>query len=222
MMTENHERPTNVRWIVFALGCGTSSLLYLHRYAFALIKPKLVEEWDLTNTELGVLDGDSWRTTVYRRPGYPALLFDQSLTGEKGKTSLIPDWVKTFGEKTLHHTAILVDNITEAVFFLEKQGVPFTGKVTGQRGSNLRQVFAAPEMKDGKVFRVLSLVEQYATARKVDWKLAGQEPDIRRRIQRERTRWQHPWLKEARDYAVKLEELARFIREARPAGRSGK
>lgn len=56
MMTDDRDRPTNVRWIVFALGCGTSSLLYLHRYTFALIKPELAKEWGLTNTELGVLD----------------------------------------------------------------------------------------------------------------------------------------------------------------------
>ena len=50
------ERPTNVRWVVFALGFGTSWMLYLHRYTFALIKPKLVEEWDIGKDELGILD----------------------------------------------------------------------------------------------------------------------------------------------------------------------
>jgi sugar phosphate permease len=49
-------RPTNVRWMVFVLGCGTSWFLYLHRYTFALIKPELKEEWQLDNTELGLLD----------------------------------------------------------------------------------------------------------------------------------------------------------------------
>ena len=34
-----HDGPTRVRWIVFALGCSTSWMLYLHRYTFALIKP---------------------------------------------------------------------------------------------------------------------------------------------------------------------------------------
>lgn len=44
-MTNGHTRlgprPTNVRWMVFGLGCGTSWMLYLHRYTFALIKPEL-------------------------------------------------------------------------------------------------------------------------------------------------------------------------------------
>lgn len=49
-------KPTNVRWVVFGLGCGTSWLLYLHRYTFALVKPKLETEWGLDNKELGLLD----------------------------------------------------------------------------------------------------------------------------------------------------------------------
>lgn len=48
--------PTNVRWGVFALACGTSWLLYLHRYSFALVKPHLKEEWGLGTDELGYLD----------------------------------------------------------------------------------------------------------------------------------------------------------------------
>jgi ACS family glucarate transporter-like MFS transporter len=49
-------RATNVRWLIFALGCGTSWMLYLHRYTFALIKPSLQDELHLDNTQLGLLD----------------------------------------------------------------------------------------------------------------------------------------------------------------------
>lgn len=49
-------KPTNVRWQVFSLAFAISALLYLHRYAFAFIKPTLAKEWKLTNTELGQLD----------------------------------------------------------------------------------------------------------------------------------------------------------------------
>jgi ACS family glucarate transporter-like MFS transporter len=55
-MADRRERPTNVRWAVFGLACGTSWLLYLHRYTFALIKPALMEEWKLDKVELGLLD----------------------------------------------------------------------------------------------------------------------------------------------------------------------
>jgi sugar phosphate permease len=50
------EKPTNIRWAIFGLACGTSWLLYLHRYTFALIKPELIQEWKLGKTELGLFD----------------------------------------------------------------------------------------------------------------------------------------------------------------------
>jgi len=50
------EKPTNVRWLIFSLGCGTSWFLYLHRYTFGLIKPSLAQEWGLDKVELGTLD----------------------------------------------------------------------------------------------------------------------------------------------------------------------
>lgn len=49
-------RPTRFRWAVFAVACGTSWMLYLHRYAFALIKPKLSQEMGIEAGELGLLD----------------------------------------------------------------------------------------------------------------------------------------------------------------------
>ncbi|MEM7014330.1 MAG: MFS transporter [Verrucomicrobiota bacterium] len=49
-------RPTNVRWLVFALSFGTSWLLYIHRYAFSFIMPKLKEEWGLRTDQLGWID----------------------------------------------------------------------------------------------------------------------------------------------------------------------
>src|SRR6185503_12071660 len=55
-MSQGKTKPTNVRWVVFGLAFGTSWLLYLHRYAFAIIKPELVKEWGLSKTELGALD----------------------------------------------------------------------------------------------------------------------------------------------------------------------
>jgi len=53
---ENGQRPTVFRWVVFALGCNVSLMLYLHRYTFALIKPALIEEFGLDKIQLGYLD----------------------------------------------------------------------------------------------------------------------------------------------------------------------
>jgi len=55
-MSDEGERPTNVRRLIFGLACGTSWLLYLHRYLFGLIKPKLTEEYGWGDDKLGMLD----------------------------------------------------------------------------------------------------------------------------------------------------------------------
>src|SRR5437762_2734387 len=61
--------PTRVRWLVFALGCGTSWVLYLHRYTFGLIKPKLQQEFGWDNDQLGVLDSTfSFCYSVFQFP----------------------------------------------------------------------------------------------------------------------------------------------------------
>lgn len=55
-LVDETARPTHVRWQIFILACFSSWLLYLHRYTFALIKPALVEEWNLGKDQLGLLD----------------------------------------------------------------------------------------------------------------------------------------------------------------------
>lgn len=68
-MLTSDDKPTGVRWTVFGLACGTSWLLYLHRYAFALIKPELVREWKLDKVELGLLDSAfSFSSTFFQFP----------------------------------------------------------------------------------------------------------------------------------------------------------
>ena len=52
----DQEKPTNVRWIIFALSCGTSFVLYLHRYTWGMIKPYVQDEMDLDFAEMGWLD----------------------------------------------------------------------------------------------------------------------------------------------------------------------
>src|SRR5437870_1456940 len=53
------ERPTQVRWLIFALACAVSWLLYLHRYSFGVIAPALKAEQGLTDVEL------SWLHAVF-------------------------------------------------------------------------------------------------------------------------------------------------------------
>ncbi len=49
------ERPTRVRWLVFSLACGSSWILYLHRYTWNFIGPELEKTHGFSKTELGTL-----------------------------------------------------------------------------------------------------------------------------------------------------------------------
>lgn len=113
------------------------------------------------DSKLGVIEYDNWWAKVYRKAGYPALFIDQAFGGKRGKKSLIPGWVKAFGDKTLHHIAIQVNDIEQAIFYLEKQGVEFAGKVAGDRGTDLRQIFTKAQIVDGQTFSVLELTERH-------------------------------------------------------------
>jgi len=49
------ERPTNRRWVMFSLACGSSWFLYLHRYTWTIIRPMLKDDYDFSHTTLQTL-----------------------------------------------------------------------------------------------------------------------------------------------------------------------
>ncbi len=102
-----------------------------------------------------------WYAKVYRKAGYPALFVDQAYTDDRGKTSIIPGWVKKFGDQVFHHVAVRVEDIEKAVDRLKLKGVVFAGSIVGDRGDHLRQIFSAPETADGQPFTVLELAERH-------------------------------------------------------------
>ena len=51
------EQPTRVRWMIFALACGSSWFLYLHRYTWNVISPFLESDLGLSKTEQGFIFG---------------------------------------------------------------------------------------------------------------------------------------------------------------------
>jgi hypothetical protein len=104
---------------------------------------------------------DDWFAKVFRKPGYPALFVDQAYPDDRGKTSIIPGWVKKFGDRVFHHVAVRVEDIEKAVERLKEKGVVFAGKIVGAPGGQLRQIFSAPEMIDGQPFSVLELAERH-------------------------------------------------------------
>lgn len=111
--------------------------------------------------EIGVLEFDRWWAKVYRKPGYPALFIDQAFDGERGEGSLIPKWVRAHGDGCFHHIAVLVEEIESAIAAMNARGIQMAGEIVGSPGSDLRQVFTQPEIKDGEVFTVLELIERH-------------------------------------------------------------
>jgi len=110
---------------------------------------------------IGVLEFDNWWAKVYRKPGFPALFIDQAFAGERGRGSLIPEWVAAHGEECFHHIAVRVGDIESAIDTMTSSGVEFAGAVVGEKGSDLRQIFTRPELRHGKVFTVLELIERH-------------------------------------------------------------
>jgi hypothetical protein len=65
--------------------------------------------------------------------------------------------------------------------------------------------------------RLMSLVDRYTHADAVDWTQAHTDDAIREQLDREKARWQHPWLTQVRDYAARLADLATLLRKNGPA-----
>ncbi len=110
---------------------------------------------------IGVLEFDSWWAKVYRKPGYPALFIDQAFEGERGQGSVIPRWVRAHGDQCFHHIALLTQDIENAIRGLKGRGFKITCDIVGEAGSDLRQVFTQPSMKDGEAYTVLELIERH-------------------------------------------------------------
>lgn len=104
---------------------------------------------------------DDWYAKVYRKSGYPTLFVDQAYPDDRGRTSIIPGWVKNFGDQVFHHVAVRVEDIEKAVERLRRKGIVFAGKIVGPPGGQLRQIFSAPETVDGQPFSVLELAERH-------------------------------------------------------------
>ena len=101
-----------------------------------------------------------WWAKVYRKDGYPALFIDQAYEDERGRSSILPEWVNVFGDQVLHHIAVRVGEIEGAVAALSARQVSFAGGISGNPGTRLRQIFTAAEVRREKAFSVLELIER--------------------------------------------------------------
>ncbi len=84
------QQPTNVRWGIFALACGTSFLLYLHRYSWNIIGPKLQAEFSFTNTQAGFLFSLFYWT--YAAGQIPSGIITDRVGAHKVLTIIIGAW----------------------------------------------------------------------------------------------------------------------------------
>jgi catechol 2,3-dioxygenase-like lactoylglutathione lyase family enzyme len=125
------------------------------------IDRRAIEFVALGYTYSETLSYEDWFAKIYRRVGYPALFIDQAYPDQRGHSSIIPGWVKQFGDQTLHHVAVRVEDIEQAITRLLVAGVTFTGEIVGAPGGLLRQIFTAPERVDGQSFSVLELTERH-------------------------------------------------------------
>ena len=63
---------------------------------------------------------------------------------------------------------------------------------------------------------ILAQVDQYARGGAVEWSLVETDAELCRKIDRERARWQHPWLAAVREYADRIMELTELLRRQKP------
>jgi hypothetical protein len=96
---------------------------------------------------------------IYRCPGCPALIFERP----KNEHSLTAEWIDCFGEGAAHRVGVRVEDIDRAVFYLEKQGVRFSGKVSDDPARGLRQTFAFPAWRSERPYTWLELIERHGT-----------------------------------------------------------
>ncbi len=75
---------------------------------------------------------------------------------------------------------------------------------------SLRTALATEERK------ILAVVDQYTHGGTVEWTRIETAPDLRRKIESAKARWQHPWLSAAKTYADKIGELTSLLREYAP------
>ena len=144
---------------------GIGILPVLDHFIFRTVHPK---ERASEFLELGyekdpaakVLEHKGHGVEVLRRGCAPAILVEHP----HEKAGL--DWVAHFGDKNPYAMAFRVDDIEEATFRLEKQSVGFIRPPAGKHGDTLREIAAAPEVKDGKNAHGLILVERHAGDRR--------------------------------------------------------
>ncbi len=96
------------------------------------------------------------------------MFIDQTYDDAPESLQIIKKWVAKFGDKEYHHIAVLIPkgvDIEEVIDLLKQKGINFPGKVTGQKGTRLRQIFTQAEVIDGQPYSVLELAQRNPDAK---------------------------------------------------------
>ena len=163
----------------------------------------------------GEISGDRgrvkiWDTGTYSVDEWREDRIQVALVGRSLKTRLI----LTLGPKHPEDTDPRW-NIADATQELRKatiallRGASLDDAPNAELG-DLREALALEERK------ILSLVDQYTRGGAIDWSHTDLDSDMRKRIDSERLRWQHPWLSAAKGYAEKLSELTELLKQSHP------
>ncbi|OGI19575.1 MAG: hypothetical protein A3B68_03310 [Candidatus Melainabacteria bacterium RIFCSPHIGHO2_02_FULL_34_12] len=106
---------------------------------------------------------EGWYAKVYRHLNYAPMFIDQNYKDAPENLQIIKKWVDKFGDKEYHHIALRIPQgieIEEAIDLLKKKGVKFPGKITGTKGTRLRQIFTEAENIDEFPYSVLELAQR--------------------------------------------------------------
>jgi catechol 2,3-dioxygenase-like lactoylglutathione lyase family enzyme len=106
---------------------------------------------------------EGWWAKIYRQEGLAPFFIDESYKDAPEEQKIIEKWVNKFGDQELHHIAMRIPQgveIEQVVQALESKGCKFPGKITGPKGTQLRQIFSQAEMVDGMGYSVLELAQR--------------------------------------------------------------
>jgi hypothetical protein len=106
---------------------------------------------------------EGWWAKIYRHPKLAPMFIDQNYSDAPVNQQIINRWVAKFTDHDFHHVAVRLPNgieIEQAIELLQKKGVHFPGKITGPKGTRLRQIFTGAEVIDDTPFSVLELAQR--------------------------------------------------------------
>jgi hypothetical protein len=150
-----------------------------------------------------------WDTGLYTADEWTPSRVQVGLVGRQLRTRLLLTQApQTPGGKETGWTAVdpAHDLRKAAAAFL--RGDPLEGAPSPEL-AQLRTALTHEEQK------IMAVVDQYARGGTVEWSLAEIDPGLRQQLDRERARWQHPWLAGAKEYADRLSNLIGLLRKHR-------